>query len=106
MIKNLIALLFLSLFVLCSCSREKEIVYQTVYPTLPELQSPLILKQDFCKFSLPEKEDKNIVVGFDEKNLKCYIKNKEKEREQKLLYEKFIQEINKERKTWNEKNRL
>ena len=48
--------------------------------------------------------DETIFVGFDKENYKCYLKNQEINREQKLLYEKFVDEINKERQKWKNLN--
>ncbi len=89
---------------LCSCTRT-EYVYVTQYPELPQLKSPLVLPLNYCEFRLPEDENSEILVGFDEKNYKCYIKNQEINREQKSLYEKIIDEINKERKKYIEMNK-
>lgn len=99
-----IILFILTLF-LISCSSNKEIIYQSVYPELPQLESPLILSTSPCKFSVPENPDKNVFIGFDKENFKCYLKNQEINREQKLLFEKFVNEINKERHHWNELNK-
>lgn len=90
---------------LCACTTKTEIVYKSVYPDLPQLESPLILTTSPCKFSYPSNEDSNIFVGFDKENYKCYLKNQEINREQKLLYEQFIKEINKERQNWNNLNK-
>ena len=91
--KKLLALLLL----LTACTTTKtEVVYKTVYPELPQIESPLVLATLPCKFSMPT-NDETIFVGFDKENYKCYLKNQEINREQKLLYEKFVDEINKER---------
>ena len=97
-------LIILITIILCSCT-QKEYIQVNQYPTLPQLKSPQILTLNTCEFILPEDENSKIFVGFDEKNYKCYIKNQEINREQKLLYEKFIEEINLERKKWNELNK-
>lgn len=92
------------IILLCSCTTvETKIVYKNVYPELPQLESPLILSTIPCKFSIPENNDK-VFIGFDKENFKCYLKNQEIIREQKLLYEKFINEINNERLKWNKLN--
>lgn len=99
-------LLILSLLMLCACSTTKtEIVYKSVYPSLPQLESPLILANYPCKFSYPSDKETNIFVGFDKENYKCYLKNQEINREQRLLYEQFINEINLERQKWNDLNK-
>lgn len=93
-------------FTLCACSTTRtEIVYKNVYPDLPQIESPLILSNIPCKFSMPENKDSNIFIGFDEENFKCYLKNQEINREQKLLFEKFVDEINKERLQWKNMNK-
>lgn len=98
--KKLLALLLL----LTACTTTKtEVVYKTVYPELPQIESPLVLATLPCKFSMP-KNDETIFVGFDKENYKCYLKNQEINREQKLLYEKFVDEINKERQKWKNLN--
>lgn len=90
---------------LCACASEKEVIYKSVYPNLPQLESPLVLSTSPCKFSLPENPDSNIFIGFDKENFKCYLRNQELNREQKLLFEKFVDEVNKERKIWNDANK-
>ena len=98
--KKLLALLLL----LTACTTTKtEVVYKTVYPELPQIESPLVLATLPCKFSMPT-NDETIFVGFDKENYKCYLKNQEINREQKLLYEKFVDEINKERQKWKKLN--
>ena len=98
--KKLLALLLL----LTACTTTKtEVVYKTVYPELPQIESPLVLATFPCKFSMPT-NDETIFVGFDKENYKCYLKNQEINREQKLLYEKFVDEINKERQKWKNLN--
>lgn len=101
-------LIIIACLLLLACTTTKtEIVYKNVYPELPELSSPLVLSLNACEFIMPENEDSKIFVGFDEENYKCYLKNQEINREQKVLYEKFINEINSERKQWkalNQKN--
>lgn len=89
-----------------ACTQTKtEIVYKSVYPELPELESPLILSTNACHFSMPKDETDDVYVGFDKENYKCYLKNQEAIREQKILYEEFIKEINSERKKWKEMNK-
>ena len=91
---------------LFACARvEKEIIYESVYPTLPALESPLVLAKSACKFSLPSNPESNVFVGFDKENYKCYLKNQEIQREQILLYEKFVDEVNTERQKWNNMNK-
>ena len=51
------------------------------------------------------KNDDNIFIGFDKENYKCYLKNQEINREQKLLYQKVIDEMNNERIKWKELNK-
>ena len=103
MIKKIFVILVM--IVVCGCTTVKtETVYKSVYPDLPELESPLILSNVSCKFSLPENPNSNIFIGFDKENYKCYLKNQEINREQKLLYEKFIEQINQERRQWKEMN--
>ena len=98
--KKLLALLLL----LTACTTTKtEVVSKTVYPELPQIESPLVLATLPCKFSMPT-NDETIFVGFDKENYKCYLKNQEINREQKLLYEKFVDEINKERQKWKNLN--
>ena len=98
--KKLLALLLL----LTACTTNKtEVVYKTVYPELPQIESPLVLATLPCKFSMPT-NDETIFVGFDKENYKCYLKNQEINREQRLLYEKFVDEINKERQKWKNLN--
>ena len=97
-------LMVMMMFMLLGCVRTKtEYVYKNVYPELPQVESPLVLATLPCKFSMP-KNDETIFVGFDKENYKCYLKNQEINREQKLLYEKFVDEINKERQKWKNLN--
>ena len=98
-------LLIFFMLCICSCSTKIEYVYVTQYPELPQIKSPLILPLNKCEFILPEDETSNIFVGYDKQNYKCYIKNQEINREQKLLYEKLIEELNKERKKFIEMNK-
>ena len=51
------------------------------------------------------KNDDSIFIGFDKENYKCYLKNQEINREQKLLYQKVIDEMNNERIKWKELNK-
>lgn len=98
-------LMVMMMFMLLGCVRTKtEYVYKNVYPELPQVESPLVLATLPCKFSMP-KNDETIFVGFDKENYKCYLKNQEINREQKLLYEKFVNEINKERQNWKNLNK-
>lgn len=97
--------LFLIVLILCACATKTEVIYQPVYPNLPQLESPLILSNIPCKFSMPENQTDKFFIGFDKENFKCYLKNQEINREQKLLFEKFVNEINKERKIWNNANK-
>jgi hypothetical protein len=98
-------LMVMMMFMLLGCVRTKtEYVYKNVYPELPQVESPLVLATLPCKFTMPETES-NIFVGFDKENYKCYLKNQEINREQKLLYEKFVKEINKERQNWKNLNK-
>lgn len=92
------------MFVLLACTPKTEYVYKTVYPDLPAISMPNILTLHTCKFSIPE-NDKNIFVGFDKENYKCYLKNQEINREQKLLYQKVIEEMNNERIKWKNLNK-
>lgn len=101
MIKKI--LLIFSILLLCACSSKKEVVYTTIYPTLPQLQTPNVLTLKACKWT--QSSDDKIFIGMDEENFKCYLKNKEIIREQLDLYNKFINEINKERLEWNELNK-
>lgn len=95
--------LFLVIFLITSCVKT-EYVYKTVYPDLPVVSSPNILTLNACKFSLPKNDD-SIFVGFDKENYKCYLKNQEINREQKLLYQKVIDEMNNERIKWKKLNK-
>lgn len=97
-------LVFLLAILLCGCSTQKEIVYTTIYPTLPPLQEPNVLSLNSCKWSYPAIKDNNVFIGMDEANFKCYVENKEIIREQLLLYKKFVEQVNKERAEWNKLN--
>lgn len=94
----------LVLFLLLAACTKTEYVYKTVYPDLPIIQQPNILTLNACKFSLPKNDD-SIFIGFDKDNYKCYLKNQEINREQKLLYQKVITEMNNERQKWKELNK-
>ena len=95
MLKNLFIIIIC--LIICSCGYfKKEIQMVTVYPDLPVVSQPNILSLNACKFSLPKNDD-SIFVGFDKENYKCYLKNQEINREQKLLYQKVIDEMNQER---------
>lgn len=96
--------ILLAVFLLFGCTTKTEVIYQSVYPELPELKSPLVLSIKSCHFSKPQ-NDNVIYVGFDKENYKCYLKNQEIIREQILLYENFIQEINNERNEWKKLNK-
>ena len=99
-------LMILTIFLLSGCMTPKtEYIYKNVYPELPEVESPLVLATLPCKFSLPSNPESNVFIGFDKENYKCYLKNQEINREQKLLYEKFVKEINKERQNWKNLNK-
>ena len=99
-------LIILLTLMLCACATtETKIVYQSVYPSLPQLESPMILATSPCKFSMPKAQDEKVFIGFDKDNFKCYLKNQEINREQKLLFEDFVKEINLERQKWNELNK-
>lgn len=99
-----ILILLIALFLIGCTTVKTEVVYKTVYPDLPQLESPLILATSPCKFSMPKQPDENVFIGFDKENYKCYLKNQEIIREQKLLYEQFIREVNKERLEWKKLN--
>lgn len=96
--------IFLAIFLLFGCATKTEVVYQTVYPDLPTLNSPLVLSIKSCHFSKPQNDD-TIYVGYDKENYKCHLKNQEIIREQILLYENFIQEVNNERNEWKKLNK-
>lgn len=95
--------LFLILFLVSCTTTKTEIVHKNVYPELPLIEQPNVLTLHACKFSIP-KNDESIFIGFDKENYKCYLKNQEINREQKLLYQKVIEEINKERTEWKKLN--
>lgn len=103
MIKKIFTL-FVIIFVY-GCASKPEVIYKSIYPELPNVESPLILSNIPCKFSIPENPNERIFIGFDKENFKCYLKNQEINREQKLLYEKFIEQINQERQQWKELNK-
>lgn len=103
MTKWLFLIMFLITFLITSCVKT-EIVYKTAYPDLPVIEQPNILTLNACKFSIP-KNDESIFIGFDKENYKCYLKNQEINREQKLLYKKVIDEMNNERIKWKELNK-
>ena len=105
MIKKIVFVIILLLLLTACTTTKTEIVYQSVYPSLPQLESPMILAKSPCKFSLPSNPESNVFVGFDKENYKCYLKNQEIQREQNLLYEQFIDEVNKERQKWNNLNK-
>lgn len=96
--------LFLILFLVSCTTTKTEIVYKTIYPDLHVVSQPNILTLNACKFSIP-KNDESIFIGFDKENYKCYLKNQEINREQKLLYKKVIDEMNQERIKWKELNK-
>lgn len=102
--KILMAILMIILLTACTTT-ETKVVYQSVYPSLPQLESPLILAKTPCKFSLPLNPESNVFIGFDKENYKCYLKNQEIQREQNFLYEEFVKEINNERLKWNNLNK-
>ena len=97
-------MLFIILFLIAGCAPKTEYVYKTVYPDLPEISQPNVLTLHACKFAYP-KEESDIFVGFDKENYKCYLKNQEINREQKLLYQKVINEVNAERLKWKNMNK-
>lgn len=106
MFKNLLLLLFLLLItILSACSTQKEVVYTTIYPSLPPLQEPNVLSLDTCQWTYPLVKDEKVLIGLDETNFKCYVKNKEIMREQLLLYKKFVEKVNEEREEWNKLNK-
>ena len=92
------------IFILIACTPKEKIVYKSVYPDLPVVSQPNILTLNACKFSFPKNDD-SIFIGFDKENYKCYLKNQEINREQKLLYQKVIDEMNQERIKWKELNK-
>ena len=106
MFKNLLLLLFLLLITMLSaCSTKREVVYETIYPSLPQLSEPNVLSLDTCQWTYPIIKDDKVFIGLDEYNFKCYIENKEIIREQLLLYKKFVEQVNDERKNWNDLNK-
>lgn len=92
------------MILLSSCTPKTETVYVATYPTLPQLSEPNILRLETCQWKYIENNNE-LIIGMDESNFKCYIKNKETIREQILLYKKFIKAINKERMEWNNLNK-
>lgn len=102
--KKILMILMMMFLVGCT-STKTEYIYKNVYPELPQVESPLVLATLPCKFSLPSNPESNVFIGFDKENYKCYLKNQEINREQKLLYEKFVKEINKERQNWKNLNK-
>jgi len=90
---------------LCACSIQKEVVYTTIYPSLPPLQEPNVLSLDTCQWTCPLVKDEKVFIGLDETNFKCYVENKEIMREQLLLYKKFVEKVNEEREEWNKLNK-
>ena len=89
----------------CSLFSDKEVIYTTIYPSLPPLQEPNVLSLNACEWSYPENSDSKVFIGMDERNFKCYVENKEIVREQMKLYQNFVKEVNLERKQWNELNK-
>jgi hypothetical protein len=88
----------------CSLFTEEKVVYSTVYPSLPPLESPNVLSLNTCQWEYPLVKDDKVFIGLDEQNFKCYIENKEIIREQMKLYENFVKEVNLERSEWNKLN--
>lgn len=88
----------------CAFFTEEKVVYTTVYPSLPPLTEPNVLSLNTCEWEYPLYKDDKVFVGFDEKNFKCYVENKEIMREQLKLYHNFVEEVNLERKEWNKLN--
>lgn len=89
----------------CSLFGNKEVIYTTIYPSLPPLQEPNVLSLETCEWIYPENKDDKVFIGMDERNFKCYVENKEIVREQMKLYQNFVKEVNAERKQWNELNK-
>ena len=89
---------------LTGCSTDREVIYSTIYPNLNELQSPLVLNTNACKWTYPIVQDDKVFIGLDEENFRCYIENQEIQREQRKLYENFVKQVNSERKEWNKLN--
>jgi hypothetical protein len=76
MFKNLLLLLFLLLITMLSaCSTKREVVYETIYPSLPQLSEPNVLSLDTCQWTYPIIKDDKVFIGLDEYNFKCYIEN-------------------------------
>lgn len=105
-----ILILFLSILAAailtgCSLFTKEKVIYSTVYPSLPPLQEPNVLSLNTCEWTYPLIKDEKVFIGLDEKNFKCYIENKEIIREQLQLYHNFVNEVNDERKKWNELNK-
>ena len=97
---------FIGMFLLSGCSlfTNEKVVYSTVYPSLPPLESPNVLSLNTCQWEYPLIKDEKVFIGLDEQNFKCYIENKEIVREQMKLYENFVKEVNLEREEWNKLN--
>ena len=88
----------------CSLFGDKEVIYTTIYPSLPPLQEPNVLTLNACEWTYPANEDEKVFIGMDEKNFKCYVENKEIVREQMKLYQNFVKEVNLERENWSKLN--
>lgn len=88
----------------CSLFTKEKVIYSTVYPSLPPLESPNVLSLNTCQWEYPLVKDDKVFIGLDEQNFKCYIENKEIIREQMKLYENFVKEVNTERAEWNKLN--
>ena len=101
--KKILMIMMMLLVIGCTTTKT-EIVYKNVYPNLPLIEQPNVLTLHACKFSFPKNDD-SIFIGFDKENYKCYLKNQEINREQKLLYQKVIDEMNQERIKWKELNK-
>ena len=89
----------------CSLFSDKEVIYTTIYPSLPPLQEPNVLSLNACEWSYPENPDSKVFIGMDERNFKCYVENKEIVREQMKLYQNFVKEVNVERENWSKLNK-
>lgn len=100
--KKIVIILLALMLVGCNTVKT-ETVYQNVYPNLPDIYKPTSLNLKYCEMKTPEYESK-IIVGFDKENLKCYIYNQEVIRKQFQLYNGIIDEVNRERKIWRDKN--
>jgi len=97
-----------------NCIFDRPRMYWSDLVVISDTQCKAELKADPTKTDNPQFQktcmefpidtESNIIIGFDDDGRQCFILNREKIRQHIYLYQQRIEEVNRQRKEWIERN--